>query len=82
MKVALNEHGQRRVAKAYCKLIAPLRAVARQHGYALTVHGSIKRDIDLVGLGLAEIHRSSTLENRQSHCSGAMPSPAWHRPGQ
>lgn len=50
MKVPLNEHGQRRVANAYCKLIGPLRAVARQDGYALTVHGSIKRDIDLVAI--------------------------------
>jgi hypothetical protein len=50
LKVPLNEHGQRRVAKAYCKLIAPLRVVARADGYALTVHGSIKRDIDLVAI--------------------------------
>lgn len=48
MKVLLDEHRQRRVAKAYCKVIAPLRAVARKHGYAIGVHGSIKRDIDLI----------------------------------
>lgn len=50
MKIPLNEHGQRRVAKAYCKLIGPLREVARQHGYAVGVHGSIKRDIDLIAV--------------------------------
>ena len=49
-KIALNKHGQHRVAKAYCKTINPLREAARALGYALTVHGSIKRDIDLVAI--------------------------------
>jgi hypothetical protein len=48
VKVPLDEHGQRRVAKAYCKIIAPIRAKARELGYAIGVHGSIKRDIDLI----------------------------------
>lgn len=30
------------------RLIEPLRAVAREHGYALGVHGTIERDIDLI----------------------------------
>lgn len=30
------------------KLIGPLREVARAHGYALAVHGSLARDIDLI----------------------------------
>jgi hypothetical protein len=34
----------------YDRLIAPLRAVARQHGYALAVHGSLARDIDLIAV--------------------------------
>lgn len=34
----------------YDRLIAPLRAVARQHGYALAVHGSLARDIDIVAV--------------------------------
>lgn len=29
-------------------LIEPLRAVARSKGYSLAVHGSLKRDIDLI----------------------------------
>lgn len=29
-------------------LIEPLRAVAREYGYALAVHGSLVRDIDLI----------------------------------
>lgn len=32
----------------YELLIGPLRATARSLGYALTVHGTLKRDIDLV----------------------------------
>lgn len=32
------------------RLIEPLRAVARDYGYALTVHGSLERDIDLVAV--------------------------------
>ena len=31
-------------------LIHPLRFVARKHGYALTVHGSLGEDIDLVAV--------------------------------
>lgn len=34
----------------YERLICPLRAVARRHGYALTVHGTLARDIDLVAV--------------------------------
>ncbi len=50
MKIALDRHGQIRVAKAYAKTILPLRDVARCLGYALAVHGSLKRDIDLVAI--------------------------------
>lgn len=32
----------------YEKLIEPLRAKARELGYALAVHGALKRDIDLI----------------------------------
>jgi hypothetical protein len=32
----------------YKKLIGPLREVARRLGYALAVHGTLKRDIDLI----------------------------------
>lgn len=32
----------------YEKLIEPLRAKARELGYALAVHGTLKRDIDLI----------------------------------
>ncbi len=30
------------------RLIEPLRAAAKEHGYALAVHGSLARDIDLI----------------------------------
>lgn len=34
----------------YEKLIEPLRDVARRLGYAIAVHGTLKRDIDLVAI--------------------------------
>jgi hypothetical protein len=34
--------------EAYSALIGPLRAVAMAHGYAIGVHGSLARDIDLI----------------------------------
>jgi len=34
----------------YERLITPLRAAARLHGYALAVHGSLARDIDLIAV--------------------------------
>ncbi len=36
------------VLRVYHKIIEPLRDVAYENGYALTVHGSLARDIDLV----------------------------------
>lgn len=44
----LDRHGQIRVAKTYAKVIGPLRTKAKELGYAIGVHGSIKRDIDLI----------------------------------
>ena len=35
---------------AYRKLIGPLRKTARENGYALAVHGSLARDIDLIAV--------------------------------
>lgn len=34
--------------------IAPMRTVAREHGYALAVHGSLARDIDLIAVPWTE----------------------------
>lgn len=44
----------RRCGLAYEKLIGPLRAVAVSLGYALAVHGSLARDIDLIACPWAE----------------------------
>lgn len=33
-----------------CRLLPPLRAVAREKGYALAYHGSLARDIDLIAV--------------------------------
>ena len=40
--------------KQYARLIEPLRAKARELGYALAVHGSLARDIDLVAVPWVE----------------------------
>lgn len=36
--------------QAFERLITPLRAAARAHSYALAVHGSLARDIDLIAV--------------------------------
>jgi hypothetical protein len=46
---------ERRCLQAYSKLISPLRAVAVSLGYALAVHGSLARDIDLIACPWAEL---------------------------
>ncbi len=50
----------RRTRKAYNRLIAPLREIAQANGYALAVHGSLARDIDLIAApwtdGAVEAH--------------------------
>ena len=43
-----------RVQRQYERLIGPLRQTARENGYALAVHGSLQRDIDLVALAWTE----------------------------
>ena len=50
----LSRHEQIRVAKTYAKVIHPLRAKARELGYAIGVHGSIKRDIDFIAVPWTE----------------------------
>src|SRR4051812_44504670 len=41
-------------AKALDLVITPFRNIAREHGYALAVHGSLARDIDLVAVPWTE----------------------------
>lgn len=43
-----------RCRAAYERLIGPLRETARSLGYALAVHGSLARDIDLVAVPWTE----------------------------
>jgi hypothetical protein len=43
------------VRAKYDLLIGPLREVARNNGYALAVHGSIARDIDLVAVPWTDV---------------------------
>ncbi len=47
MKRSSNHHAERCRELADI-LIVPLREVARRHGYALAVHGSLSYDIDLL----------------------------------
>ena len=47
MKRSANHHAERCRELANI-LIVPLREVARRHGYALAVHGSLSYDIDLI----------------------------------
>ena len=62
----LKEHPPvaRAAARALCEtllsgVIEPVRRVARDAGYAITVHGSLARDIDLVAIPWIE-HNVST----------------------
>lgn len=41
-------------------LLAPLKATAHLHGYALALHGSVQRDVDLVAIPW--IDRASDVE--------------------
>src|SRR5262249_28678854 len=53
--VLFREFGSSNAEKAlgqYAKLIEPLRARAGELGYALAVHGSLARDIDLIAMPL------------------------------
>ena len=38
------------LAAVYCHLVPILAEVAREHGYALAVHGTMARDLDLVAV--------------------------------
>lgn len=40
----------KRAQLAYRRLIDPIRAIAKEHGYAIGVHGSLARDIDLIAV--------------------------------
>lgn len=45
-----SEDHIRRTGEMHAFLTPALREVARQHGYALAVHGSLERDIDLIAI--------------------------------
>ncbi len=54
MKEVPGQRHIERARKLYPLLIEPLRLVAREHGYALGVHGSEERDLDLIAAPWAE----------------------------
>lgn len=54
----------REATKAFCttllnSIIEPVRLAARHHGYAIAVHGSLARDIDLIACPWREHNVSS-----------------------
>lgn len=50
MKARPDARWRRQCGKKYRRLIGPLRARARELGYAIGVHGSLRRDIDLIAV--------------------------------
>lgn len=49
-----GESAIRLTRETHAILLPALREVARQHGYALAVHGSLERDIDLIAAPWSE----------------------------
>lgn len=48
-------------AAAYCAIYPMLTQIAKDHGYALCVHGSLHRDLDLVAVPWVE-HASEAMD--------------------
>jgi len=51
---APRHHDPALVRRKYEAIIEPIRAAALRHGYAIAVHGSLARDIDLVAIPWTE----------------------------
>jgi hypothetical protein len=72
MSVQIKEPVQARAA-AYCSIYPLLLQIAKDHGYALCVHGSLHRDIDLVAVPWIEgASDSITLIQAIKECVGAV----------
>lgn len=54
MKNWKDIHTTQDLTKRYASYIPSLQKIAMQHGYALAVHGSMKRDLDLVAIPWVE----------------------------
>lgn len=63
-------------APSYCCLYPKLAAIARSHGYALAVHGSLQRDFDLVAVPWTEtaLDARTLYEAIANECSHDGPS--------
>lgn len=66
----------REATGAFCRslldaILPPIRIAARHHGYAVAVHGSLKRDIDLVAVAWRE-HNVSTSDELVKAICGAI----------
>ncbi len=70
--VNIKEPVQARAA-AYCAIYPVLSQIAKDHGYALCVHGSIHRDLDLVAVPwIEEASDELTLITAFKECIGAV----------
>ena len=68
----------------YEKLIEPLREVAKANGYCLAVHGTLKRDIDLVAVPwVAQCsHPCILAEEIMKKCAELNGGIAFQKPGE
>lgn len=79
----MNAYRAAYAPKLFEKLIGPLREAARALGYALAVHGSIKRDIDLIAVpwtldAAPERQLSEALYAATKKTLGFEPVRSWH----
>ena len=51
----LDPHGPKVRPLAYACMLPRLTTVAREYGYALAVHGSLQRDLDLIAVPWSEV---------------------------
>ena len=57
-------------APAYVALFPTLSEIAQKHGYALTIHGSVSRDFDLVAIPWTDeaVHARALVLAMAQHC--------------
>lgn len=68
-------------ALAFAAALPALQAVARDHGYALAVHGSMATDLDLIAVPWVETAvDAATLAEALRECIGGFKSPRDHHP--
>jgi hypothetical protein len=81
-----DEAWRERCRDLAARLVEPLREVARRYGYALGVHGSLARDIDLIAAPWANIACSThpvtlaeAIREKAAELNGGI---AFQKPGE